>query len=111
MAGAARTNLLVGWVRGMTARIAHRGGVDAIAEFPEFTFRAPEAAKPEHRLLQTCGIRRLRSMAIHEMAGSGRDRLGTARQRLGRARQCRGLAHEQHGLPPSGMHPNSGTTT
>src|SRR6266478_7281103 len=108
MTGTARTYLLIGGVGGMAASIAHGGGINAIAEFPELALRAPEAAEPEHRLLQTCGIGRLQSMAIHEMAGGGRDRLGTARQRLGCVRQCRGLAHEKHGLPPSGMHRTSG---
>jgi len=70
----------------MTAGVAYGGGIDAIAEFPEFTFRAPEAAEPEHRLLHACGIRRLQLMAVHEMACCGGDRVRTARQRLGCAR-------------------------
>src|ERR1019366_10189526 len=102
MAGAARTNLLVSGVLGMAAGVAHGGGIDAIAEFPEFTLRAPETAEPEHRLLQTCGIGRPQLASVHEMGCCSRDRLRTARQRLGRARQCSGFAHEQHGSPPGG---------
>jgi hypothetical protein len=100
--GAARTDLLVGRVRGMTAGVTHGGGIDAVAQFPEFALRAPEAAEPEHGLLQTRGIRRLQPMAVHEMADGRGDRFGTARQRLGCARQCRGFAHEQHGYLPAG---------
>src|SRR5258708_5084691 len=86
----------------MTAGVACGGGIDAIAEFPEFTLRAPETAEPEHRLLQACGIRRLQLTAVYEMPRCSRDRVRTARQRLGCARQCSGFAHEQHGLPPGG---------
>ena len=52
----------------MTAGVAHGGAIDAIAELPELAFRAPEAAEPEHRLLQTLRIRRLQPMTVHEMA-------------------------------------------
>src|SRR5882762_11496949 len=84
----------------MAAGIADRGGIDAVAEFPEFALGSPEAAEPEHRLLQSFRIRRLDLMAVDEMAFRGRNRRGAAGQRLGSARQCGGLAHEQHGTPP-----------
>src|SRR6266403_6145038 len=103
MTGAARTDLLVSGVFGVTAGVAHGGGIDAIAEFPKLTLRAPETAEPERRLLQACRIRRLQLTAVHEMPRCSRDRVLAARQRLGYARQCSGFAHEQHGLPPGGM--------
>ncbi len=102
LTGTARTHLLVGGVGGMAAGIAHRSGIDAIAEFPEFALRAPETAEPEHRLLQTLRVGRLQLTAVDEMADSARDRPSPARQRLGCARQCCGFAHKQHGYLPGG---------
>src|SRR5450756_636724 len=107
MAGAARANLLVSGVGGVAASVAYRSGEDAIAELPEFTLRAPEAAEPEHRLLQALRVGWLQRMTVDEMAPGRGHRLGTARQRIGGARQCSGFAHEQHGLPPDGMASNS----
>src|SRR5258706_9233107 len=102
MTGTAGTHLLVGGVGGMAAGVAHRRGINAIAEFPELALRAPETAEPEHRLLQALRIGRLQPTAVDEMADSGGDRRSPARQRLGCARQCSGFAHEQHGYLPGG---------
>src|SRR5713226_1604856 len=102
MTGAARTNFLVSRVFGVTAGVADGGGIDAIAEFPKLTLRAPVTAEPEYRLLKVCGIRRQQLTAVYEMRCCGRNRVRTAWQRLGCARQCSGFAHEQHGLPPGG---------
>src|SRR5437660_4593216 len=71
MTGAARAHLLVSGVSGMAAGIPHRGGMNAVAEFPEFALRAPETAEPEHRLLQALRIRRLQRTAVDEMADRG----------------------------------------
>src|SRR5580704_6387848 len=100
MTGPARANLFVSRISGMAAGVAHRGGEDAVTELPELALRAPEAAKPEHRLRHALRKRRLELTAVDEMAVGGGDRVRTAGQRLGRARQCGGLAHEQHGLVP-----------
>src|SRR3984893_6127856 len=65
--GAARTDLFIGRVLGMTAGVADSGGVDAIAELPEFSFRAPEAAETEYGLLQTLRIKRLQFATVYQM--------------------------------------------
>src|SRR6478735_133020 len=57
--GAARAGLFIGRVRRVAAGIADSGGVNAVAELPELAFGTPEAAEPEHGLLETGGIRRL----------------------------------------------------
>src|SRR6266446_2798193 len=101
MTGTARTHLLIGGIGGMAASIAHGGGINAIAEFPELALRAPETAEPEHRLLQALRIGRLQLTVADKMAGSGGDRRSPTRQRLGCARQCSGFAHEQHGFLPA----------
>src|SRR5260370_16586053 len=54
--GAARADLFIGGVLGMTAGVADSGGIDAIAELPEFSFRAPEATETEYGFLQTLRI-------------------------------------------------------
>ena len=86
MTGTARTHLLVSGVCGVAASVAHSGGIDAIAKFPELALGAPETAEPEHRLVQALRIGRLQLTAIDEMADSGGNRRGPARQRLGCAR-------------------------
>ena len=86
MAGTAGAHLLVGRVGGMTAGVTNRSGKDALAELPEFSLRAPEAAQPEHRLLQTLRIRRLQLTPVYEMTLGSGDRMRTARQRFGGAR-------------------------
>src|SRR5438045_5528915 len=102
MTGTAGAHLLIGRVGGMTAGVTNRSGKDALAKFPEFSLRAPEAAQPEHRLLQALRIRRLQLTPVYEMALGSGDRMRTARQRFRGARQCSGFAHEQHRLPPGG---------
>src|SRR6266478_3083673 len=44
MTGTARTHLLVSRVCGVAASVAHSGGIDTIAKFPEFALSAPETA-------------------------------------------------------------------
>src|SRR5262245_17087688 len=64
--GAPRADLLVGGVGRDATGVAHRGGVDAIG-LPELALRTPEAAHPEHGLLQPLGEGRMQRMAEHRV--------------------------------------------
>jgi hypothetical protein len=97
MAGTPRADLLVGRIGGAASRVADRGDVTAIAEFPEFAFRTLKQPSPNTACSRPLGIRRLQPATVDEMADRGRDRRGASRQRLADARQCGGLAHEQRG--------------
>src|SRR5262249_21116772 len=57
VAGAARADLLVGWVRRVAAGVADSCRVDA-GGLPEHALGTPEAAHPDYRLLEALGERR-----------------------------------------------------
>jgi hypothetical protein len=94
----------------MAAGIADGSGMDAFAKFPELAFRAPEAAEPEHRLLQPRGIGRLQPVTIDVVACCGVNRLRAAGQRFGCAWQRGRFAHEKHGLLPGWIGLNAQAT-
>src|SRR6185436_10167306 len=78
VAGPAGAHLLVGRIwRGSTG-IADGGGVNAIPQFPELAFGAPEAAQAEHRGFETLRIRPLDRTVKDEVLPRGRDRGRTA---------------------------------
>src|SRR5471032_618412 len=80
VAGVARADFLVGRVGRETASIADGGRVDA-RRLPELALSPPEAAQPEHRLLEAGWKRRLNAIVVHEMLGRhGEGGLVAARQ-------------------------------
>src|SRR4029077_6227040 len=81
MPGHARANLFVSRVRRAPAGIADGGDVDA-RPLPELPLGAPEAAKPEQRLLGALRVGSLQRRAGHEMRRCGRDGIGAAGQGL-----------------------------
>src|SRR6516165_7785327 len=103
MAGAARADLFIGRVRREAAGIAYCGDMDAVAELPELALGTPETAKPEHRLLEACRIRRLETFAIDIVGAGSRKRRGAAGQCFGCAGKSSGLAHEQHEFSPGSV--------
>src|SRR6185369_4133770 len=97
VAGAAGADFLVGWMRCRTACVADRGDVDAVPQFPELAFGAPEAAEPEDRLSEALRIRTLECAVIDEMAIGGADRVSAAGQCLTRLGHCN-LIEAEHAL-------------
>src|SRR3954447_20367260 len=82
VAGLRGADFLVRRVRGVAARVAGRGRVDA-GRLPEDPLRAPEAAHAEHRLLETVRERRRYRRAEHVVTLGDAHRLLAAGQRIG----------------------------
>src|SRR6185437_10967249 len=99
--GAPAADLLIGRVGRDARRIADSRDMDAVAQLPEFTFRAPEAAEPEHRGLETRRIGSLEGMTVDEMMARGRDRLRPARKRLRGGRHFQRFLEHEHRRSPS----------
>src|SRR5262245_47227174 len=97
VAGAAGADLLVGRVGRMAAGVTDGGDVNAITEFPELAFGAPEAAHAEHRGLEALGIRPLERSVQYEMLARGRDRRGTSGHGLRSRRHFETLCEGEHG--------------
>src|SRR5262245_1541771 len=97
--GAAGANLLVRRVGRVATGVPDGGDVNAITQFPELAFGAPEAAHAEHRGLEALGIWPLERSAQYEMLARGRDRRGTSRQGLRSRRHFElFLEHEHAGV-------------
>ena len=60
MTGLTRTNLVIGGIWGESARIADRGDMNPLAQFPKLAFRAPEASQAEDRGLEA--LRRIKGL-------------------------------------------------
>ena len=95
MAGAARTDLLIGRIGRDPARIAGRRRPHA-RQLPEHPLHAPETAHAEHGRLHPRRMRPLQRMTQDEVGLIGRQRLGPTRQSRLRRGQFIGLL-QQHG--------------
>jgi hypothetical protein len=107
VAGLAAADLLIGRIGREAAGVSHRGRVDAVAQFPELTLGAPEAAHAEHRGLQALGPRSHERMTVDEMSGRSRDRRGAALERCRGGRHFGLLPGEEHDRLLSRPHPES----
>ena len=97
VSGHPRAHFPVGGVLRIAARVPDSGGIHA-GRLPELAFGAPEAAHPEHRLLEARWKRRHQGMAVHEVRVRNRHDGVTARQRLLGTRKTKAgcTAEERH---------------
>ncbi len=102
MTSEAGAGLLVRRVRGDPARVPDRGGIHP-GRLPELPLRAPEAAEPEHRDLETRGERAPQRGTEDRVSVRYREgRLRAAGQRPLRRWQSRLVTSEEHVRTPPG---------